>query len=405
MADEREHADPDGVRDDEEHRTGAPRRRHDREHPDLSPEEHREQRGSDPDGAIGGQEHAPDPTEYDPEWTGDPHRADPWREWIREHGRERRPHREDVLPYLLIRATAPGDRGQRPLWPPTPSWLSPDILLMDAANAGPFEPGHIVNSPQAGRSYRVFVHVWNLGLLPAIGVLVRAWHVRPGYFAADGLDESYTPEPIGAAFVDLTARTAPGAHALVELQTPWVIDAALTGHECLLASATCPADAWEGVLDANHDRHVGQRNLTVLGPGESLRTILEVLGAQVRRGGFLEVTLRAVRDGQLLAPQPLFVGVQLDGRLVVASARSLELGRDAVEPGTMAALVRRLGMGVFEHEGMQSLSDAFRRAFHDEELLADRLLEWTELESADLDFAQFTPEGEPSGGYTVRLQR
>jgi hypothetical protein len=378
--------------------------RREEDHPELSPEEHREQRGTDPDGAIGGQEHAPDPTEYDPGWVGDPGSADPWQEWIREHGREHRPHREDVLPYLLIRAFAPGDRAQRPTWPPRPSWLSPDILLMDADDAGPFDPGRLVDSPQAGRSYRVFVHVWNLGLVSAIGVLVRAWHVSPGYFAADGLDDSYVPEPIGAAFVDLGPRTAGNAHALVELQTPWFISPALSGHECLLASATCPADTWAGTLDANRDRHVGQRNVTILGPGQSVRPLLGVLGERVLRGGFLEVVLRWVRDREPVH-RPLFVGAMLDEGFVVVAARSLGAEGEGIEPGLLAHRARRLGNELVGLDATSSLSEAFVREFGDEELLADGLLERMELERADLDFAQFTPDGDPSGGYTIRLQR
>src|SRR6476659_7207314 len=60
-------------------------------------------------------------------------------------GDKRRPDREDVLPYLLIR-DAPGDRGARPAWTPIPCWESPDILLIDAAYAGDFDPAQCVGN-------------------------------------------------------------------------------------------------------------------------------------------------------------------------------------------------------------------------------------------------------------------
>lgn len=256
------------------------------EHPVLTPKEDETQRGTDPPGSFG---HVDPPSgDLDPNWT--PSRTpDEAQELIDELGKERRPRREDVYPYLLIRASSPGDRGARPTWPPVPCWESPDIALIDAAWTGPFDPSRLVVSPTAGRRYRVFVRIWNLGLLPAMGVHVRAWAVNPGFFGGNPANPAYQPELIGGAMVHLEDRTRPGATAVVELDRTWDIPPTLTGHECLMASVSCPLDQWGGALDANNDRHVGQRNLTILAGSTSAKLILGTLGALVTKAGTLEL--------------------------------------------------------------------------------------------------------------------
>lgn len=277
--------------------------RGDQEHPDLTPDEDKEQRGDVGPDAIGHTDR-PKPTDADPGFTPDPHRGDEWRGWIGEIGREHRPRREDVYPYLLIRAMAPGDRGQRPLWPPIVCWESPDILLVDASYTGEFTTSQLVASPTAGRSYRVFVRVWNLGLLPGIGVHVRAWFVNPGFFGPGGATNPYyAPQLIGGAMVNLDDRSRPGCVALVELDQQWHVGSALIGHGCMIASASCPLDQWSGSMSVNDDRHVGQRNLTVAAPSTPLKALVGQLGTLVPKGGFLELT----HGG--LAARPMLTGV------------------------------------------------------------------------------------------------
>ena len=260
------------------------------EHPTLTPEQDKEQRGDNPPGSIGGSKR-PD-GDLTPGWTPDGagERARELQGELLDLTKERRPHREDVYPYLLIRAYAPGDRGARPTWPPKPSWESPDIALIDAAYTGPFDLSRLVVSPTAGRRYRVFVRIWNLGLLPAIGVHVRAWFVNPGFFGGNPSNPAYQPVLIGGAMVNLEDRTRPGATAVVELDRTWDIPLTLTGHECLMASVSCPLDPWSGALDANHDRHVGQRNLQILAGTAELKTTLATLGGLVTKAGTLEIT-------------------------------------------------------------------------------------------------------------------
>src|SRR5262249_39823025 len=55
--------------------------------------------------------------------------------WLREDKPRRRT--QTLFPYLFIRAV-PGDRGARPLWPPTIGWESCDIHLLPAG-AGQFD--------------------------------------------------------------------------------------------------------------------------------------------------------------------------------------------------------------------------------------------------------------------------
>lgn len=276
-------------------RTTRRRGNRDNENPVLTPKEDEAQRGTDPPGSFG---HVDPPSgDLAPDWK--PSRTpDDAEELIKEHGRERQPRREDVYPYLLIRAFSPGDRGARPTWPPVPCWESPDIGLIDAAWSGPYDTSQLVASPTAGRRYRVFVRIWNLGLLPAMGVHVRAWAVNPGFFGGNPNNPAYQPVPIGGAMVHLEDRSRPGSMAVVELDQTWDIPSTLTGHECLMATVSCPLDKWSGVLDANNDRHVGQRNLTILAGPQSAKEMLFTLGAAIAKGGTLEL----VHGGAAVVP-------------------------------------------------------------------------------------------------------
>ena len=271
-----------------------------------------------------------------PGWRPDPRRARHLTEVIDEIGGDRRrPRREDVYPYLLIRAVV-GDRGVRPTWPPVPCWESPDVLLIDASYTGAFDPARLVVSPVAGRSYRVFVRIWNLGLLPAVGVLVRAWAVNPGFFGTGNQDDPYYRQHlIGGTWAELSDRTRPDSVAVVELDTPWTPDAADIGHHCLLAEVGSPLDPAGGFLLSNVDRHVGQRNLTVLTGGQSPQPLIAQLGTLVPQGFALEVThagvdaLPALHCWQLRPDSLPFrpVGLALDPtlkRIAVLRARQLE---------------------------------------------------------------------------------
>src|SRR6188474_1904351 len=118
--------------------------RDDQDHPVLSDKDDRHQRGEDPPGSFG---HTERPSgELADGWQPNDDVRDKAERLIKELGPEHRPHREDVYPYLMIRAHSPGDRGSRPTWPPIPCWESPDLLLIDAAYSGPFTAAQLVAS-------------------------------------------------------------------------------------------------------------------------------------------------------------------------------------------------------------------------------------------------------------------
>lgn len=287
-------------------------------------ERDRTERGEDPDVVVGTDPERPELRDPDPGWQPDPHQVDEWREMAAELGRERRPRREDVYPYLLIRAVV-GDRGARPTWPPTPCWESPDILLIDASHAGDLDPSLLVASPVAGRSYRVFVRIWNLGLLPANGVHVKAWAVNPGFFGAFNQNDPYYQQHlVGGRWVQLSDRTRPDCTAVVELDRTWDIDPGEAGHHCLLAEVGCPLDAAGGLLLSNADRHVGQRNLTILTGATSPMKLVGTLGGLVPEGFTLEVTHAGLP--MLGALQALTGGRLEDRDVMVADLDEVRVG-------------------------------------------------------------------------------
>ena len=236
------------------------------QHPILTEEDDRQQRGENPPGAFG-HTGAPSSGDLDLGWIPSNDVKDEAEKLIKDTGRGHRPRREDVYPYLLIRAYSPGDRGARPVFPQAHFsqahfWDSPDILLIDAEYTGPFTLTQLIANPTTRRRYRVFVRVWNLGLLPAIGVHVRASYVNPRFFGGS-TNPAHQPVLIGGAMVNLDDRTRPGAMQVVEIDQTWDIPNRLVGRGCLVASASCPLDQWGSNLDANGDRHVGQRNLEI----------------------------------------------------------------------------------------------------------------------------------------------
>jgi hypothetical protein len=262
-----------------EHDDNGPRRD---VHPSLDDAEDQEQRGGDP--SRHETEPSPSFPADDPNW--EPHKPSGKTEEALKGLRPDKPRRraDEILPYLLVRAI-PGDRGSRPLWPPVACWNSPDILLMQGGS-GPFDPAVAVVSPTVEETYRVFVHVWNLGPAPAYGARVRVWWVEPGFFGGTG-DPRYTPHFIGGRYLDLGDRTSGNAHRLVEVGR-WTVIGNQEAHECLLAVLDSALDPWTGALNGN-DRHVGQRNLTLLSGSQSLMALLRAFSERGPRQGRVEM--------------------------------------------------------------------------------------------------------------------
>jgi hypothetical protein len=174
-------------------------------------------------------------------------------------------------PYLLIRSVL-GDRGDRPI--NIPFWESPDIWTAAgppaAAPAVPPDHGGVVN---AGQPNTVYAHVWNLGFAPLAGVRVEFFWCNPSL----GIDATHA-HPIGMAHVELGGRGSPGSHKLVKCPTPWVPVMENGGHECLVARASGFGDPvgnndWAPWLN----RHVGQRNVSVLAAGAAIGQLVHSL--------------------------------------------------------------------------------------------------------------------------------
>ncbi|MEO5651952.1 MAG: hypothetical protein ABIN79_11090 [Marmoricola sp.] len=243
-----------------------------RKHPRLTPEEDEQQRG-------GGPEHPSDqlpPRREKP----DPEAVDRVRDWMHRHDP---PSRQDGFwPYLLIRAF-PGDTGVRQ--PPVGFfWESPDIRVYEGDVSDPASATPTLH-PRVGVPHTVFVHVWNLGRLAALGTTVRVWWANPSF--SFGPSSPEPPHLIGVSTVNLDDRSSPGCHQLVRIPTPWVPVDENAGHECLLAVATHVMDPGGAGFEASTDRHVGQRNVTLAAPSTDLRPLLNLLGSALSVGSDL----------------------------------------------------------------------------------------------------------------------
>ena len=387
----------------------------------------------------------------DPAWVPDPSLADNWRASRKRLGGDRRPKREDIFPFLLIRAMSPGDRGQRPLWPPTCFWESHDILFIDSSWAGAYDENRVVETPRAGTSYRVFIRIWNLGLFPAYGVHVKAWVVQPGFIGTGNEnDPYYAANFIGGQMVaELADRLREGCMLLAELDQLWVCEESKAGeHWCVLASVSCPADDFQGPLLANTERHVGQRNLSILSGDDDVSALVAHLAGLVPEKFTLEVThggsavlslLQGMSSpkfaGNVSAPSlaDLMVGVRSgtgahlmtayssDGLAIVTPSRALAgelrglgLGIDEqefVKAGAARGFLGRIGVDrltQLEHVSKQSFADAvlngMRSMLRVERLTAGAMaagLGGGRSASHLLRFTLSEPEGEVVGGYSI----
>jgi hypothetical protein len=293
-------------------------------HPELTPEEDKAQRGGDPD----------NPTQPEvPADKPDPERVKEVTAWLHD---KRHPSRQDGLwPYLLIRAF-PGDTGVRQ--PPVSYfWESPDIRVYQGDVQDPNAATPVLH-PTPGIPHSVFVHVWNLGRLPALGVTVRAWWANPSF----SFDAS-SPEPphyIGGTRVNLGDRTSADCHQLVRIEGLWTPVVENGGHECLLAVATHVMDPYGGGFVASTDRHVGQRNVTLASPQLDLTPLLNRLGAALTVGS----DLLLLHGGAHVAP------ILLAHKVVAGRDVVLPRVRDVVTPipghtnvGHLGTVTRTLG--------------------------------------------------------------
>ena len=180
---------------------------------------------------------------------------------------------EQFYPYLLVRSFA-GDRGDRP-YNNIPCWESPDIWTA-AGDPGstPEIPPTAGGRAVAGQPNTLYAHVWNLGRAPILGVTVEFYWFNPS-LAINGANAHL----IGHARVDLGPRSSNTCHKLVKCSSAWWPTFENEGHECLVVRVSSVGDS----VSASHpwepwaDRHVAQRNITVVQTGADIGRLLKSL--------------------------------------------------------------------------------------------------------------------------------
>ncbi len=159
--------------------------------------------------------------------------------------RKNRDEREPrYRPELICRAFA-GDTGSRPL-PNIVFWESPDIWIEGSTG----DPD--IATP--GEVNQVKVHVWNMGLADAWGTHVDLYWCNPSVGINIGV-----ANPIGSTTLALSA----GEHRVVSFD--WIPEFVNNGQVCLIAQVYDPvSDPVVAPFNPKHDRHVAQRNISVL---------------------------------------------------------------------------------------------------------------------------------------------
>lgn len=243
------------------------------------------------------------------------------------------PRQLGLWPYLLVRAF-PGDAGLRP-----PSqgvfWESPDILVFEGLVST--ADGHTpVINPIPGRDHTVFVRVWNLGRLPALGVSVRVWWANPSF---DPNDPAAAEQPhyIGGAYTNIGDRYHPkDCHPLVRVTPAWRPVTENQGHECLLAKVESIVDPAGPRFHTYTDRHVGQRNIMLATASTDLSPILIAIGRTLPLRADLEL-LHGMAD-----LHPVLLAHQADLVRAVVPPRTLPPGAARLPDGSghLGAIVR-----------------------------------------------------------------
>lgn len=270
------------------------------DHPELTPEEDRLARGGDPTTT---RKHPLQPLHHLPDEADEEDALRHVLAWVDERAPGRRPRQDQLLPYLLIRAMT-GDQGVRE--PPMPYfWQSPDIIVVPGI-VDSIDAQAATLTPRLGEPHTIFVRVWNLGRLAAIGARVDAYWANPAF--SFGAGSPHPPELIGNAGFDLADRTSTACMSVVRIAEPWIPRWENEGHECLLAVVSCLMDRATVGFDAATDRHVGQLNLHVARPDLDLHPLLLWLGRQIGPNDSMQLVhgLETVTD--VLAPHALAGG-------------------------------------------------------------------------------------------------
>lgn len=155
-----------------------------------------------------------------------------------------------------------GDRPSGGLPPGTVFYLSPDISV---------SPTDALGNVQAGTAVTVNARVFNGGGIDAYNVYVEFWWFDPTLaFTAAAPNQQ-----IGTKIVNVPR----GNYVDVECPNKWTPHFVNGGHECLVVQLSSPSEGGDDLkfpFAAALDRHVGQRNLTVLDnqPGQKLQLVV-----------------------------------------------------------------------------------------------------------------------------------
>ncbi|PFS28822.1 hypothetical protein COK47_22890 [Bacillus cereus] len=165
----------------------------------------------------------------------------------REDCHEENPY--DGRTYLYIR-THPDDIGQEPLPAGLPGYVSPDISIINP-------DGSKGTEAIAGMQNYIEVIVTNNGGIIANDALVEVFYGEP----ATGFIPTMS-QKIGSGYVTVQG------YSTASIEIPWIPLHSQTGHLCIIArvSLMMPPDTFRdpNVFDVYGDRHVAQRNISVI---------------------------------------------------------------------------------------------------------------------------------------------
>jgi hypothetical protein len=182
--------------------------------------------------------------------------------------RERRPREPDDrawreiesidgswTPWLLIQCS-PDDLGFRPIPASMPEYLSPAIWI---------ESSDIFGRAVAGEVNTIHATVFNLGSGISAPTQVNFFWADPSLGLGPG---NFTR--IEAQYVEIRSLMEGGG--AIELRCPWVPEYLNNGHECLQVHCTNPIlDPDLAPFQPRIERHVAQRNVTVLHAGAGVK--------------------------------------------------------------------------------------------------------------------------------------
>jgi len=196
-----------------------------------------------------------------------------------------------------------------------PCWLSPDLWVVPGN-----DPNGPLGVPVVGSPAFIWARVHNRGTDGVQNATVRYWWANPG----TNFDRT-TATQVGVSYVSLNAGETQDVLCL----TPWTPSYVNGGHECILGEALEPT--FDPLPPGNNfnacsDRHVGQRNLSVvLGAGRRRVCVpLEVHNDQ-RQTALLTVVMETAEMKKL------------DERVLATLGGGLN-HPDLLKPGTVQAL-------------------------------------------------------------------